>query len=215
MKSVEEILKRLPGKNCGLCGHKTCLELAKLISQSPDAIKRCVYMEAERGYPSREASQERREITWKDVLQREYDFILQKFPEDPGPREVILPFNPVNIERLKIKKGDILFGRPASTGCPVTHVGVVMEEPDYFNGVITWCVVGPLMARERGIEIGSYTPIAYEGLVIHTRKKIEVGRRYYFLPNYCMLQSRHSGLVNTIIKTSEGLRVRIESIWIA
>lgn len=123
-------------------------------------------------------------------------------------------FNPTNIEKLKIKKGDVLFGRPASTGCPVTHVGVVVEEPDYFNGLIVWCVVGPMQARERGINIGCYTPVAYEGVVKHAKVDLQIGRRYNFLPRYCMLQSRHSGLINMISKTVQGSRIRIEGIWI-
>ena len=109
----------------------------------------------------------------------------------------------------------MLFGRPASVGCPVTHVGVVVEEPDYFNGVVTWCVVGPLQARECGIEIGQYNPVAYEGMVRHTRAPLEIGRRYFFLPRYCMLQSRHSGVINLIARRAHGARVRIEGITIA
>lgn len=209
---IDEIVPKLPGKDCGLCGYRTCRELAEVILKDPYAIKRCVYIETQREYQVPGVAEE--EVTWKDVLNREYDFVLQKFPEDPGPREIILPFNPTNVEKLKIKKGDILYGRPASTGCPVTHVGVVVEEPDYFNGLIAWCVVGPIQARERGISIGCYTPVAYEGIVKHSRVELQIGRRYNFLPRYCMLQSRHSGLMNMISKTKDGDRVRLEGIWI-
>lgn len=210
---ANEITFKLPGKDCGLCGYRTCKELAEVVLESPDAIKRCVYLETQRNSQTPELGEE--EVTWKDALNRDYDFVLHKYSEDPGPRETILPFNPTNIEKLGIKKGDILFGRPASTGCPVTHAGVVVEEPDYFNGLIVWCVVGPLHARERGINIGCYTPVAYEGIVKQTREELQIGRRYFFLPRYCMLQSRHSGLINMITRTKDGDRVRIEGIWIA
>lgn len=209
---IDEIVSKLPGKDCGLCGYKTCRELAEVILKDPAAMKRCVYLESHKEYQVPEAAEG--EVTWKDVLGRDYDFVLNKFPEDPGPREIILPFNPTNVEKLKIKKGDVLYGRPASTGCPVTHVGVVVEEPDYFNGLIVWCVVGPIQARERGINIGCYTPVAYEGIVKHSRVELQIGRRYNFLPRYCMLQSRHSGLINMISKTKDGDRVRLEGIWI-
>lgn len=212
-KDIKEIMAKLSGKDCGLCGFKTCGELAVLILSEPDAIKRCIFIETHKDYQIPELTEG--EITRKDVLNRDYDFVLQKYPEDPGPREIILPFNPANVEKLKIKKGDVLYGRPSSTGCPITHVGIVMEEPDYFNGLVVWCVVGPMQARERGINIGCYTPVAYEGLVKYTKVDLQIGRRYYFLPRYCMFQSRHSGLINTISKTKDGcLRMRLEAIWI-
>lgn len=212
MMGIDEILSRLPGKDCGLCGYRTCRELAEIALAEPEAIRRCIYLETQSSHQIIEHGEG--EITWKDVLGREYDFVLNKYQEDPGPRETILPFNPANVERLKIKKGDILYGRPASTGCPVQHAGIVVEEPDYFNGLIVWCVVGPLQARERGISIGCYTPVAYEGIVKNSRVELQIGRRYNFLPRYCMLQSRHSGLVNMISRTKDGDRVRLEGIWI-
>ena len=89
-----------------------------------------------------------------------------------------------------------------------------MEEPDYLSGVLSWCVIGPLAARDRGIEIGNYNPVAYEGLVHHTRKKLEIGRRYHFLPRTCMMQSRHSGVVSAMAKRGDALRVRLEGIII-
>ena len=212
-RDLRELLERLPDKNCGQCGFPTCEEFAELLLKNPEALKRCIFIEDGKVIP--EAPELREEdITWRDILDRPYDFILDRIPGDPGPRETILPFNPANVEKLGVKKGDILFGRPTSTGCPVTHCGVVMEEPDYFNGTIVWCIVGPIPARERGINIGDYTPTAYEGIVQHTKEKLQVGRRYFFLPRYCMLQSRHSGLVNIIAKRDDGIRVRAEGIWI-
>ena len=212
-RDLRELLERLPGKNCGQCGFPTCEEFAELLLKNPEALKRCIFIEEGKVIP--EAPELREEdITWRDILDRPYDFILDRIPGDPGPRETILPFNPANVEKLGVKKGDILFGRPTSTGCPVTHCGVVMEEPDYFNGTIVWCIVGPIPARERGINIGDYTPTAYEGIVQHTKEELQVGRRYFFLPRYCMLQSRHSGLVNIIAKRDDGIRVRAEGIWI-
>jgi len=212
--NIRKILESLPEKNCGQCGFKTCAELAEFAASHPDALKRCIYLEklsaaTTRFWPITE------EITWADGLGREYEFILEQFPDDPGPRETIVPLNPANIEKLAVKKGDVLYGRPALVGCPVTHAGVVVEEPDYLNGAITWCVVGPLAARERGREIGHYHIIAYEGLVRHNREELQIGRRYYFLPRTCVLLSRHSGVVSTLAKRGNEMRVRIEGIWIS
>lgn len=212
--SVREILEKLPGKDCGQCGFKTCAALAEFSAVHPDALKRCIYLEQPAAVAAVFAAPIEN-ITWKDMLDREYDFVLEQFPEDPGPRETIVPLNPLNVERLAVKKGDVLYGRPVMTGCPVTHVGVVVEEPDYLNGTIVWCVVGPMAARERGREIGYYHTIAYEGIVRHTRKELQIGQRYFFFPRMCMLQSRHSGLVNALAKRESGMRVRVEGIWIA
>jgi uncharacterized Fe-S cluster-containing protein len=212
--SVREILEKLPGKNCGQCGFKTCAALAEFAAIHPDALKRCIYLDQPAAVAAAFTVPDEN-ITWKDMLGREYDFVLEPFPEDPGPRETIVPLNPLNVERLALKKGDVLFGRPVMTGCPVTHVGVVVEDPDYLNGTIVWCVVGLMAARERGREIGYYHTIAYEGIVRHTRQELQIGRRYFFFPRMCMLQSRHSGLVNALAKRESGMRVRVEGIWIA
>lgn len=213
---VADPLTRLPGKNCGQCGFPTCAGLAAFARTHPEAITRCIYLDTAAGAaPVEHPAADDATAGWTDMLGREYDFVLAKFAEDPGPREVILPFNPANVERLGIRRGDVLIGRPAWVGCPVTHVGVVVEEPDYFNGVITWCVVGPLAARAGGIDIGLYNPIAYEGIVQRTRAELQIGRRYYFLPYACMLQSRHSGVANALAHRPEGLRVRLEGIWIS
>lgn len=208
------LLARLPGKDCGQCGHRTCAGLAAVAVHDPQALARCVHLPQAAATATTPPPNED-PGAWTDMLGREYDFVLEKFAEDPGPREVILPFNPANVERLKIRRCDILIGRPAWVGCPVTHVGVVIEEPDYFNGVITWCVVGPLAGRNGGIEIGLYNPIAYEGIVRRTRAELQIGRRYYFLPHACMLQSRHSGVANAMARREDGLRVRLEGIWIS
>lgn len=212
---TRKIWALLPGKDCGQCGFKTCAELAAFTASHSDALKRCVHLVHPPVAAPAAPELVAQEITWLDALQREYDFILEPFPEDPGPREVIVPFNPANVEKLAVKKGDILYGRPSTTGCPVTHVGVVVEEPDYFNGIITWCIVGLLAARERGREIGHYNIIAYEGLVQHNREELQIGRRYYFLPRNCVMMSRHSGLVNALAKRPNGMRARVEGIWIS
>jgi len=211
----EKILLQLPGKNCGACGSQSCEAFAEEAAKNPELMDRCIHMET-KPCQSCAGAAPAGEITWKDRLGRDYDFVLDHFPDDPGPRETMLPFNPANLEKLGIKKGDVCYGRPAwlSCGCPVTHVGVAMEDPDYFNGTMVWCIVGPIAARQGGINLGYYNSTSYDGLVRDARVPLEIGRRYYFQPRRCMLQWRHSGLINAMTKTKDGMRVHIEGLWI-
>jgi len=153
---------------------------------------------------------------WRDHLGREFDFVLEHFPEEPGPREQILPHNPLITRELEIEPGEILIGRPLgiSCGCPITHCGIV-QSVDRFTGAMVWCVTGPLHPRQHGFkDIGYYSAQAYEGLVTRARVAVEIGRRYWFQPRMCMMQWRHSGLVNFLNRADDGLQVRIEGLWI-
>jgi uncharacterized Fe-S cluster-containing protein len=231
MMTNKEILEKLGGRNCGLCGMKTCEGFVEIVLKNPDAINRCPFVKSNNcatctvssicipsDLAQNTVKEAFKEISWKDNLGRDYDFILDRMPEDQGPRETIIPFNPANVEKLHLKKGDVIYGRPAwiSCGCPVTHVGVIVEDPDYFNGVVIWNVVGPLQARLKGINIGYYNTTAYEGIVKHVKPGVElkIGMRYFFQPRYCMLQWRHWAIVNQMAKTKDGLRVRLEGLLI-
>jgi uncharacterized Fe-S cluster-containing protein len=154
--------------------------------------------------------------TWKDSLGREFDFYLEHFPEEPGPREIIIPHNPLLTREMDIQPGDILIGRPLgmSCGCPVTHCGVAMQV-DKRTGVIVWCVTGPLNPRLNGFkDLGYYIAEGYEGLILASRCEIKIGMRYFFQPRMCMLQWRHSGLVNYLSRGKDSLQVRVEGLWI-
>jgi len=225
----------LPGLNCGLCGYRTCKEFAERLSIDPAQIKRCIPLSRDTvtQKPSGEhregcnqqacaecgtKTEERPEAQkpWHDSLGREFEFYLEHFPEDPGPREVIIPHNPLLVRELDITVGDILIGRPLgmSCGCPITHCGKVMKV-DKMTGVMVWCVTGPLQPRSEGYkDMGYYSAEAYEGLIKEARCEIKLGMRYHFQPRMCMLQWRHSGLVNYLNRTPEGLQVRLEGLMI-
>lgn len=225
----------LPGLNCGVCGYRTCAEMARQLLMKPELLKRCLPLSEHRQQLSAAKSfavpvskkdcagcsavcaPEHAEGTkWKDSLGREFDFYLEHFPEDPGPREIIIPHNPMITREMEIQRGDILIGRPLgmSCGCPVTHCGVVMEV-DKRTGVIVWCVTGPLRPREHGFkDVGYYIAEGYEGLIKQTRCEPRIGMRYYFQPKLCMLQWRHSGLVNYLNRFKDGYQVRLEGLWI-
>ena len=132
------------------------------------------------------------------------------------PAEIILPHNPLITREMDVQVGDILIGRPLgmSCGCPITHCGVAMEV-DRRTGVIVWCVTGPLGPRQKGFkDLGYYIAEGYEGLVNETRCELKVGMRYYFQPRMCMLQWRHSGLVNYLSRNGKSYQVRVEGLWI-
>jgi uncharacterized Fe-S cluster-containing protein len=153
---------------------------------------------------------------WADVLGREFDFVLDHFPEEVGPREQVIPHNPMITREMEIEPGEVLIGRPLgiSCGCPVTHCGIV-QSVDKKTGTMVWCVTGPLHPRQHGFkDIGYYSAQAYEGLITKARLEVEIGRRYWFQPRMCMMQWRHSGLVNFINRGADGLQVRIEGLWI-
>lgn len=222
-------IDELPGTNCGVCGFRTCGALAEQLEKRPDLIRRCITKSANQIQspvvsPSKAQPVARHDAdvwrggspTWRDTLGREFDFYLEHFPEDPGPREIILPHNPMLTREMEISVGDLMIGRPLgmSCGCPITHCGVVAEV-DRRTGVIVWCVTGPLGPREKGFkDIGYYIAEGYEGLITETRSEIRIGMRYFFQPRRCMLQWRHSGLVNYINRSEDGLQVRLEGLWI-
>lgn len=225
----------LPGLDCGLCGFRSCSELGEKAKTQPDITKRCIPLSASNyqvEQPKQSVGQNAcsscsprtscapqsggKTQEWQDSLGREFDFYLEHFPEDPGPREIITPHNPMLTRELEIKVGDILIGRPLgmSCGCPITHCGIVMSV-DHRTGVIVWCVTGPLKPRESGFkDLGYYIAEGYEGLIRSSRVDVKIGMRYYFQPHMCMLQWRHSGLVNYLNRSGNAWQVRVEGLWI-
>jgi len=231
--------QQLPGLDCGMCGFKTCDELATRLATNPAYLQRCIHLSKDKlstasptlgleccaessschggCQPTASARSPFMTTTpWVDSLGRSFDFYLEHFPEDPGPREIIIPHNPLITREMNVTIGDILIGRPLgmSCGCPITHCGVVTEV-DLRTGVITWCVTGPLAPRQHGFkDLGYYIAEAYEGLVRDTQSELKIGMRYYFQPRMCMLQWRHSGLINYLNRTDEGYQVRVEGLFI-
>jgi len=220
----------LPGLDCGGCGQKSCAEFARRLRDRPEERVRCIYLDGRPTGPARDAGRaaalacgagDRGDlvegpITWKDSLGRDFDFVLETFAHEPGPRETILPHNPQVTRELDVRVGDILIGRPMgmSCGCPITHCGVAMDV-DARSGVIVWCVTGPLQPRSTPPkDLGYYSAQAYEGLVRASKAPLEIGMRYWFMPRRCMLQWRHSGLVNALRRRPDGAEVRVEGLMI-
>jgi len=213
-----------PNLNCGACGYKSCKDLENAIDNGKADAAKCIHISSTTETAPKPSclgcnvgENLGEKLNWKDSLKRDFDFILDIIDGEPGPKETILPYNPALVKDLDIKKGDVMIGRPMgmSCGCPVTHCGVVYDV-DARNGVIYWNVTGPLRPRAEGFkDIGFYVSQAYEGIIRESREEIKLGRRYWFLPHRCMLQWRHSGLVNAVIKQKDGsYRVRVEGLYI-
>lgn len=223
MESVIDI--KLPMLNCGACGYKSCDALKEQLIINPKDIAKCVHIKTcntpnngvNNGCNRCGEIKMGDKLEWKDSLKRDFDFILDCFENEPGPRETILLYNPALVKEMDIQKGDVLVGRPMgmSCGCPVTHCGVA-SDVDPKNGVVHWNVTGPLRPRSQGFkDIGYYVSQAYEGVIKESKVPIQLGMRYWFLPRRCMLQWRHSGLVNAVSKTHDGyLKIRVEGLLI-
>lgn len=147
MESLTKTMEMLPKLDCGVCGYKTCTDFSTAVDTGTDEIKKCIHItdRLESKPISKDSFIQSREIMgmgeklgWKDSLQRDFDFILDCFPNEPGPKETILPYNPTLVKELGIKKGDVMVGRPMemSCGCPVTHCGIV-SSVDARNGETT------------------------------------------------------------------------------
>ena len=204
----------LPDLNCGLCGFKSCEQFKKYLEENPDEIKRCIHLQKNKCNFSKKEMPKNEKKEFKDFFGREFDFILDSFENEPGPNEIIHPFNPQIINDLDLKIGNIIIGRPMSAGCPVTHCGKIMKI-DKKSCLINWCIVGPLEARKNPlIDIGNYSIIGFNGIIKDSKVDLKIGMRHHFMPRRCMIQWRHSGLITAITNTEKGKIVRIEGIFL-
>jgi uncharacterized protein len=197
----------LPGYNCGECGHKNCGDFADSLAFEAD-LTLCPFMSQERFLPKAEkigklllekGSSEK--ITGViDGLEAE--FALGPLPGEPACREDLHPFD----MSFSFEKGDIVRYRPL--GCPITHFGRVLA---WEHGILTVHMVGPVHlisgTRPEYKDIGICMVAAFEGTVVRGRVP-EVGKTVRFLPDHCMMQKVHSG----VVVHSEGKMVRIEGI---
>ncbi|MEI6103940.1 MAG: (Fe-S)-binding protein [Methanothrix sp.] len=201
-----QIEKLLPGYNCGECGLSSCREFAaKLVDVA--GLDRCTILKQERFLGRSEqiaallvCSEKTEDIIGViDGLQA--DFALAPLCGEPSCREDLHPFNP----EARLKEGDIFRYRPL--GCPITHFAKVLKND---RGIVTVHLVGPvhlLQGLPAPEDIGICMVAAFEGTVSRG-KRPEVGETVRFLPEHCMMQKVHSG----VVVHSEGARVRIEGI---
>lgn len=221
---MTEIERLLPGYNCGECGFKSCREFARALLKGTDRgreieIELCPHLGLEKHREKRAEIEEtlprlRRllaegrggeegEAEIRGVIDGlAADFALAPLPGEPSCREDVHPFD----RDLEFEVGDVLRYRPL--GCPVTHFGKVIKID---HGLVTVHVVGPrhlLGDRDFApLDVGVSLVAAFEGVVLRGRVP-GVGETVRFLPDHCMMQKVHSG----VIVHSEGRMVRIEGI---
>jgi len=193
-----------PGKNCGLCGAKTCLAFLEMVRSG------------ERSYPDcpsyQETGGEQAAQDLRDILGNPYDFVLDPAPGEPSARKIVLPFRPDLVERWGSAEGEIVLGRPMGAGCPVQHVLRVIDA-NPVTGVLTTHVVGPAFSRGASChDVQAYHMIGFEGLARVIRRPPTFGMRQRFLPGFCMMALTHTGVTNMVIERPEGLLIRVEDI---
>ncbi|MBP2146926.1 putative Fe-S cluster-containing protein [Methanofollis sp. W23] len=198
-----------PGKNCGLCGARTCEVFMEMVAAGERSLADCPFSEAGSCISVHDAV-----YTGRDILGNAYDFVIDPLPGEPTVRKIVLPFRPDLVERRGIAEGEIVVGRPMGAGCPVQHVIRVIEA-DPITGVITGHVVGPAFSRDREYhDVRAYHMLGFEGLATHISSPPVFGKRQRFLPGFCMMALAHTGLVNMIVERSEGVHVRVEDVII-
>jgi uncharacterized Fe-S cluster-containing protein len=203
---MRQIERLLPGFNCGECGLLSCREFAAALVDVA-GLERCPFLSQERfAEKARQIeellsspAQKEADIVGLDGLRA--DFALAPLPGEPSCREDLHPFDPTSLPEA----GEVLRYRPL--GCPITHFARVLG---YERGIATVHLVGPVHLLDGApvpIDIGICLVAAFEGVVSRGRRP-EVGETVRFLPEHCMMQKVHSG----VVVHSEGERVRIEGI---
>ncbi|NLK01321.1 MAG: Fe-S cluster protein [Clostridia bacterium] len=203
-----------PGKDCGLCGCTTCDAFMEMVYLMEKKKEDCPY------YSPAENPEETRiemEAVYpeKDILNKEFDFVLTHLPGEISARKIVLPFRGDLVEKMNIKEGDVVLGRPMGAGCPIPHVLKVMEADPITGLLYTW-VIGPQYTREgRPVkDVTAYHMIGFEGIAQPVKRDPVIGERQRFLPGFCMMSLGHTGVTNMILEKSCGLHVRIENIII-
>ena len=226
-----EILNNLPGYNCGACGYRSCNKFADDLCSSKTTIEKCPYLETKRyaqnvvkikqllptksndinEEPSKNGAMKStvtNEPQEKDPIigvidGLRADFVIAPLPGEPSCREDIYPFD----QTVCLKKDDYVKYRPL--GCPVTHFAKILN---FENRIATIHLIGPRhrFDPKSNIEfqdIGVCMVAAFLGIIV--KGKIPaVCQTVKFLPEHCMMQKIHSGIIVMVEKNV----VRIEGI---
>lgn len=205
---MSEIADLLPGFNCGECGHRNCADFAEKLAFAAD-LSLCPFLSQERfeknlaritGLLSQDRGSDANLTGIVDGLSA--DFALGPLPGEQSCREDLYPFD----RDAKIAAGDVIRYRPL--GCPVTHFAKVLK---FGRGIATVHIVGPrhLMGDKdfQFNDVGICMVAAFEGTVVRGDVP-KVCSTVRFLPDHCMMQKVHSG----VVVHSEGKMVRIEGI---
>ena len=201
-----------PGRNCGACGHPSCEEFVRAMAEGVLGSEACPFYRPSIVPVS--CDEVPFNYSGTDIVGQRYDFVIRSLPGEPSARKIVLPFRPDMVERMDIRKGDIVTGRPAGAGCPVQHVIRVIDA-DWVTGVITGHVVGPAFSRNAEVkDVKEYHMLGFEGEAVPIDAEPRFGVRHSFLPGFCMMDRAHTGLVNMVIRKPWGIHVRVENVVI-
>ncbi|UXM84147.1 (Fe-S)-binding protein [Methanococcus aeolicus] len=230
-KIIKEILNLLPKYNCKACGYKRCDIFAGELLKGTTKLEKCPFLYREDFKNNlKELTELLKDIDFKgngDNIDKDIknikcgraeahkiddrligvldgysaDFLLDPLPNELSCRETLMiPFN------ISLKVGDYIQYRPL--GCPIPHFAKIIEEK---QGLYVVHIEGPchrITGEEKNyINVGIALILAFEGTIIHG-KSPEVGHTVKFIPNHCMMQKVHSGVVVEV----EGNRIYIEGI---
>lgn len=208
---MAEIEKLLPGYNCGSCGFRQCRDFAAELAEKKDAeqLHKCPFLSRDNFRENVEKilllmgeAPEHETITGI-IDGMDADFTLAPLKDECSCREDIHPFD----TSLEVEIGDILRYRPL--GCPVTHFAKVIDKTP--GSIFTVHMVGPLHRLGNDDfkfrDAGLCMILAFDGKIAKGRVP-KVGQTVRFVPEYCMMQKVHSGMVVSV----EGRKVRIEAI---
>jgi uncharacterized Fe-S cluster-containing protein len=202
-----------PGKNCGLCGEKSCKNFLRMLHAGTKVYVDCPYYRDPLSISNKDFVTEAH-YPVKDILGYSYDFVLEPLPGEISARKIVLPFRGDLVDILDIKAGDYVLGRPMGAGCPIPHVLKVIKAESITGLLYTW-VVGPKFSREHEVkDIVAYHMIGFEGLASKIDKEPVFGCRATFLPGFCMMSLNHTGVVNMLLQKNHGLHIRIEDVRI-
>ncbi|HWQ67900.1 MAG TPA: (Fe-S)-binding protein [Methanospirillum sp.] len=201
-----------PGRNCGACGLADCDAFVAAVKTGNNQDTDCPFYDGSDNLKGYCPTFQECRYSDTDILGNPYDFILMPFPGEVSARKILLPFRPDLVEKWAIAPGDILTGRPMGAGCPVQHVLAVISA-SMVSGVITCHVVGPAYSRGKVVkDLEAYHMIGFEGIAVPVLGDPVFGKRMRFLPGFCMMNVTHTGVVNFVATTDEGIRVRVEDI---
>jgi uncharacterized Fe-S cluster-containing protein len=203
---MKQIEKLLPGYNCGECGLASCQQFARALEDVSD-LTRCPVLEQER-FKGR-AQEIARFLAVRDPQDEiigvldglQADLSLAPLPGEPSCREDLYPFD----RSVILEAGEFMRYRPL--GCPVTHFARVLK---YNHSIATVHLIGPRHLIDKSPlprEVGICMVAGFEGVVNRGRIP-DVGETVRFLPEHCMMQKVHSG----VVVHSEGRKLRIEGI---
>ena len=213
------LLDQLPGYNCSRCNFSSCFsfleKLLELKKNNKNEILKmldlCPYLGKGRFINSKNLLLDL--ITINDssynkkifglIDKEEADFILGSLSNESTCREDIYKLN----TKVLVNKNDYIKYRPL--GCPITHFAHVLSIKD---DIITIHMVGPKnrinnLIDSDPIDIGLCLIIGFEGQYLYG-KIPKVGQTVKFIPNDCMMQKVHKGIITSQI----GDKLRIEAI---